>query len=162
MMDRAKDIEKAEQTVGRLLTARLDEGLTQLGPDIGERLRFARERAVARARQAQSAAQPSLTWAPALPMALAGGGGSAAGGSVAWGVDQGVGGGQPADRWWTKLASLLPLLVLALGLLVIQDALMERQIQAAAEVDAALLADDLPPQAYSDPGFAEFLRRQER
>jgi hypothetical protein len=60
------------------------------------------------------------------------------------------------------LASALPLLILALVFLAIQDTLTERQIQAAAEVDAALLADDLPPQAYSDPGFAEFLRRQER
>ncbi|MFM8636357.1 MAG: DUF3619 family protein, partial [Betaproteobacteria bacterium] len=64
--------------------------------------------------------------------------------------------------WWTKLVSALPLLILALGFLAIQDTLAEHQIQAAAEVDAALLTDDLPPQAYSDPGFAEFLRRQER
>jgi hypothetical protein len=49
-----------------------------------------------------------------------------------------------------------------LGFVAIQDTLMEHQIQAAAEVDAALLSDDLPPQAYADPGFAEFLRRQER
>ena len=27
-----------------------------------------------------------------------------------------------------------------------------------AEIDAALLADDLPPKAYSDAGFAEFLK----
>jgi hypothetical protein len=27
-----------------------------------------------------------------------------------------------------------------------------------AEVDAALLADDLPPAAYSDPGFVQFLK----
>jgi hypothetical protein len=31
------------------------------------------------------------------------------------------------------------------------------QIDAAAEIDAALLSDSLPPSAYSDPGFAEFL-----
>ncbi|MFN5701099.1 MAG: DUF3619 family protein, partial [Betaproteobacteria bacterium] len=61
-----------------------------------------------------------------------------------------------------KLVSALPLLILTLGFLAIQDTLAEHQIQAAAEVDAALLTDDLPPQAYSDPGFAEFLRRQER
>jgi hypothetical protein len=33
-----------------------------------------------------------------------------------------------------------------------------QQIQAAAEVDAVLLADDLPPEAYADPGFGEFLK----
>jgi hypothetical protein len=29
---------------------------------------------------------------------------------------------------------------------------------AAAEIDAQLLSDTLPPAAYSDPGFAEFLK----
>jgi hypothetical protein len=28
----------------------------------------------------------------------------------------------------------------------------------AAEIDSALLADDLPPKAYSDAGFVEFLK----
>ena len=27
-----------------------------------------------------------------------------------------------------------------------------------AEVDAAILTDDLPPSAYTDPGFAQFLK----
>jgi len=89
---------------------------------------------------------------------LAGAGGSLPG---AWGgLDTGATRG--AGSWWTKLVSALPLLILALGFLAIQDTLAERQVQAAAEVDAALLTDDLPPQAYADPGFAEFLRRQER
>jgi hypothetical protein len=34
----------------------------------------------------------------------------------------------------------------------------DSQISAAAEIDASLLADDLPPSAYSDPGFVEFLK----
>jgi hypothetical protein len=32
------------------------------------------------------------------------------------------------------------------------------QIEAAAEVDAAILTDDLPPEAYRDQGFVEFLK----
>ena len=36
---------------------------------------------------------------------------------------------------------------------------MDDQIRDAAEVDSALLADDLPPEAYSDPGFAEYLEK---
>jgi hypothetical protein len=35
---------------------------------------------------------------------------------------------------------------------------MQEQVDAAAEIDAALLADDLPPAAYSDPGFLAFLK----
>jgi Protein of unknown function (DUF3619) len=64
-------------------------------------------------------------------------------------------GGPP---WWLRAASLLPLAILVGGLILIQHRYTEQQIQAAAEIDAALLTDDLPPQAYSDPGFAEFLK----
>ena len=31
-----------------------------------------------------------------------------------------------------------------------------------AEIDTALLVDDLPPAAYSDPGFIQFLRQSGR
>jgi hypothetical protein len=52
----------------------------------------------------------------------------------------------------------LPLLVLALGLYLIQQEHGRSQVSAAADVDAILLADDLPPDAYSDAGFLEFLK----
>jgi hypothetical protein len=44
------------------------------------------------------------------------------------------------------------------GLAVIDDWHDRAQIHAAAVVDTDLLSDELPPLAYSDPGFAEFLR----
>ena len=53
---------------------------------------------------------------------------------------------------------MLPLLALAAGLIVIQRWHSSTQISAAAEIDASLLADDVPPDAYSDPGFVEFLK----
>ena len=49
-------------------------------------------------------------------------------------------------------------LVLVLGLAGIAHVHDKAQIAAVAEVDAALLADDLPPAAYTDPGFAEYLK----
>jgi hypothetical protein len=100
----------------------------------------------------------------ALAGAGAGDGSATATGWSAWlpGSATGLGHDTSSGPWWRKLVSALPLLILALGFVAIQDTLMEHQIQAAAEVDAALLSDDLPPQAYADPGFAEFLRRQER
>ncbi len=146
-----------EDRAGLLLAARLDQGLQDLGSDIAERLRFARERALARSRLSRRLAT-APAWAAGTGLTLAG----AAGGlSGAWG---GLTPAAPSatGSWWTKLVSALPLLILALGFLAIQDTLAERQVQAAAEVDAALLTDDLPPQAYADPGFAEFLRRLER
>jgi Protein of unknown function (DUF3619) len=74
--------------------------------------------------------------------------------------------GGPSDEggapWWLRLSSLLPLAVLLVGLFMIDRHYTQSQIEAAAEVDAALLADDLPPEAYRDPGFAEFLKVERR
>lgn len=61
---------------------------------------------------------------------------------------------------WHRLASLLPLVALVAGFFVIQQHLESEQISTFAEVDAALLADELPPAAYRDPGFMAFLRFQ--
>lgn len=108
--------------------------------DIEERLRFAREQALLRARESRRAAV-----APGLA--------GRAGGSA---VLAGPGAGDAP--WWLRLSSLLPLAVLVAGLMLIDHHYTQSQIEAAAEVDAAILADDVPPEAYSDPGFVEFLR----
>lgn len=109
--------------------------------DADERLRFAREQALARARE--------LRRAPVSAHVV----GRSDGAAV-------LAGGPASDRapWWLRLSSLLPLAVLLAGLLLIDHQYTRAQIEAAAEVDAALLADDLPPEAYRDPGFVEFLK----
>ena len=117
------------------LTARLSERTQAIGPDIGERLRISRERALDRARQVR-----------ALQTAQTHTGLSAAGAAI-------LGGG-----WWSRLGVALPAVALLAGLLLIQQSHLDEQISAAAEIDAALLADDVPPDAYSDPGFVEFLK----
>jgi Protein of unknown function (DUF3619) len=122
------------------VAARLTEQTLSLPADIGERLRFAREQALARAGVARAAAvaQPQvsiLSGAGAASVLLGGAGG-----------------------WWVKIASVLPLLALVAGLLLIGRLQTAEQISVAAEVDAALLADTLPPNAYSDAGFVEFLK----
>ena len=61
--------------------------------------------------------------------------------------------------WWARFASFLPALALTLGLIAIDQLNLMQRIEAAAEIDAALLADDLPPAAYADPGFAEFMKQ---
>lgn len=153
-----------EDRLGMSWARRLDDGTRELPADIIERLRFSRERAVARAQAVQAQGRRSLaadrfpgvtTWSPAV----AGTPQSAGWGAAGWPASGGLSG----DPGWTgRVAAWLPLLILVLGFVLIQDLLQEVQIEAAAEVDAALLADDLPPQAYSDPGFAEFLRREAR
>ena len=124
------------------VTARLSEQSVLTAHDLGERLRFARERALESAR-ARRAAVPT----PSLHVA----GGNAA--ALALG-----GGPRSSKPWWGRFAAVLPLLVLVAGLAVIQNQLARAQISAAAEIDFDLLADDLPPTAYSDPGFLEFLK----
>jgi hypothetical protein len=114
------------------VAARLSERAEALPHELGERLRVARERALERARHA----------GPALPVG---------GGTLALGGGDGPG-------WGWRLAALAPGVALVAGLLLIQALRDDEQSRVAAEIDAALLADDLPPNAYADPGFAEFLR----
>jgi Protein of unknown function (DUF3619) len=135
-------IERAEARFGRRVTALLSEAQArQPQADVDERLRFAREQALERARAARRQTAPASL--------RVGSGGAAA--LAAGPADSG-------NPWWLRLSSLLPLAVLLAGLLLIDDHYTRAQIEAAAEVDAALLADDLPPEAYSDPGFVEYLR----
>ena len=60
---------------------------------------------------------------------------------------------------WSVLASALPLLALLAGLITIQWFDKQQIVSELAEIDTALLVDDLPPVAYSDPGFIQFLRQ---
>lgn len=128
--------EALEARLARHLAARLSERVEQLSPDLSERLRFARERAIERAREVRAA-----TAEPVVPLS--------SGRSAVLGR---------AAGWWVRLGSALPLLALAAGLVLIQHWHTQAQIATAAEIDADLLADDLPPSAYSDAGFVEFLK----
>jgi hypothetical protein len=107
--------------------------------DVSERLRFARDKALAQARERQRLA----TATPGTVVGV-----SSAGLGVLGGM----------ASWWQRAASLLPLVVLVAGLVAIDQWSTREQVLAAAEIDSQLLADDLPPDAYKDPGFAEFLR----
>jgi hypothetical protein len=131
---------------GLRVAAGLTERNNALPHDVAERLRFAREQALARAAQARAASAAVGAAAPATvqmgsTLALNGG-------------PRGAGG----NGLWAKLGSALPLILLLAGLLLMQQGQVNEQIAAAAEVDTALLSDSLPPAAFSDPGFAEFLR----
>jgi hypothetical protein len=123
------------------VASRLSEQSAALPHDLSERLRVAREQALARARQLR-AAQPEMASASQVSQ-----------GSIAL--------GQPPSGW-LRLASALPLMLLVLGLVLIQHLHNQADIHAAAEVDTALLADDLPPEAYRDPGFVLFLKQPEQ
>lgn len=119
------------------VTAGLTERSQDLGADLHARLRFARERSLEIARSSRTAeAVPKL--------------GVTRGGAAIL--------GSSGSNWWVRIGSALPVFALVAGLVLIQRWQDNAQISVAAEVDAALLSDDLPPAAYSDAGFAEFLK----
>jgi len=119
------------------VAAHLTERSDSLAADLGERLRFARENALERGRAARFAESPQTVGVSSSGAAVLGRSG--------WG-------------WWMRIGSVVPAFALVAGLFLIQTWQDKAQISVAAEIDAALLADDLPPTAYSDAGFAEFLK----
>jgi Protein of unknown function (DUF3619) len=135
----ASRLELLESRFALRIASRLTQASDTVSADVGERLRFARERALERARALRAAT---------------------ADGPVAVSADTLALGGPPSG--WFKLAALLPLVALVVGLLLINEWHSRQQVSAAAAIDADLLADDLPPGAYSDPGFVEFLKTPPR
>jgi hypothetical protein len=73
------------------------------------------------------------------------------GNALTWGGDDGLG-------WLGRIGSVLPLVALVAGLLFINSMQNEDRARELAEVDVALLTDDLPPAAFADPGFLQFLK----
>lgn len=133
--------EALEARFGLRVAARLSEANRELPHDISERLRVARQQALARVPAKAAARQASSARA-----VMSNGAGSAV-----------LGGGEPSS-WWMRLGGLMPLLALLAGIVFIHEWNYREQITAAATVDTALLSDTLPPAAYTDPGFDEFLR----
>ncbi|HEX7867407.1 MAG TPA: DUF3619 family protein [Variovorax sp.] len=123
----------AEDQFGQRLAARLSAGNRELPHDIGERLRVARAQAVAARKQ-----PPQLR---AAPVVMQSGHTLTMGGS-----------------WWTRIGSVVPLIALVAGLITISVMQDDDRASELAEVDSALLTGDLPPAAYTDPGFAQFLK----
>ena len=59
---------------------------------------------------------------------------------------------------WDTVGWMAPLVVLVFGLIGIAQWQDDSRINDIAEVDAALLSDDVPPDAYADSGFLAFLK----
>lgn len=63
--------------------------------------------------------------------------------------------------WLGKFGVALPMLVLILGLFGIYEYEQQQRISDLAEIDAAVLVDELPPDAYLDTGFSAYLNKVE-
>lgn len=134
----AADLTSIEGRLAVRLAGAISLRSQDLPHDISERLRVGREQALARAlavRQ-QSSGSPVVT-------GISRSGAATLGRFAPWGQ---------------RFASVLPLVVLVSGMLMIERWNSQEQVLAAAEIDTQLLSDALPPAAYSDPGFAEFLK----
>jgi hypothetical protein len=130
--------EVLQDRYGLRVAARLSLGAEALPRDIAERLKTARIQALAK-RKVSPRPTASRWWYASGDLAV-------------------LGGGDDKFNWWSGVASALPLLVLAIGLVAINGIQNERAASELAAVDAALLVDDLPPSAYADPGFVRFIQ----
>ena len=130
------DMNRVDQ-VGRAISRRVSEHASDLPHDITERLRVARMQAIA-----QRKLEPLHIFVPQL---------ASTGGPGTGHSDEGL-------NLWSRLASALPLIALLFGLATIHAFQNEYRANEIAEVDAELLIDDLPPSAYTDPGFLVFLK----
>jgi len=59
--------------------------------------------------------------------------------------------------WIGKLGLALPALVLIIGLFSVYQYEQQQNINELADIDAAVLTDELPPAAYVDTGFTAYL-----
>ena len=125
---------------GLRIAARLNSASLDLPHDISERLRAARTRAVAARLKSQARLQTNTNVSTQNGTAL-----------LNFGGDEGL-------NVWSRLASFLPLIALVAGLALIQNIMDDDRANELAEIDSALLIDDLPPAAYTDPGFLQFLK----
>lgn len=123
--------------VGQAIARHLNDHAIDLPHDISERLRVARMQALS-----QRKLEPVRLLAPQLVTAH---------GSSMGKLDEGL-------NLWGRLASALPLIALIFGLATIHVLQNEFRANEIAQIDAELLTDDLPPAAYTDPGFLIFLK----
>jgi hypothetical protein len=125
---------------GLKVAARLSGASANLPYDISEGLRAARMQALARRK---------ISVGHTVPVMLRSGSSA----SLTFG-DDGL------SRWkW--LASAVPLMILAIGLVAIDVVQSRYRVEEVVATELALLTDDLPPSAYADPGFVHFLSGSE-
>jgi hypothetical protein len=127
----------AEDRFGLRVTAYLSDATDHLPYDISERLRAARVQALGKQKVTITGTATSVVTSGGVAMLTF---------------------GNERLNWKNRMIAVLPLLALVLGLIVISVIQNDNRTNDLAEIDAALLTDDLPPTAYTDPGFAQFLK----
>jgi hypothetical protein len=127
-----------QDRLGLRITARLSDSTNELSYDITERLRAARVQALAKRKLSVTKTATNIVYS----------GGAA---TLTFGTDNFSG--------WNRFTAIASLLALVAGLITINVIQNENRANELAEIDAALLTDDLPPLAYADVGFALYLKQ---
>ena len=132
----------ADQKLNRLgshFAAQLSLATPSLPHDVSERLRVARQLAMAQRK-------------PVVQLGFAKHTQINGNGTLTSSGDEGL-------NLWSILASALPLLALVVGLTTIQWIMQDDRTSELAAIDSALLTDELPPDAYADAGFVQFMKQ---
>jgi hypothetical protein len=131
------DLDPQVDRAGQLIAQRLLAQADSIDPHILQRLHAARLQAVEHHRQA---------YVLQVQVGLTTGSQTLAG----------QGSDQPSG--WLRLSMIGMFLTLVLGLWMIDTIQSDNSTQDAADIDGVLLTDDLPPAAYLDSGFKNFLK----
>lgn len=134
-----------EQQFAEQIRLALDESTDRLPYRVTYRLQAARLAALGRMAETRAAPEESLALSSAL-----------GGGALTLGGDPSSGGG-PA-RWGRLAMGMLSALAVAVGLFVISEWSEMDKADEAAEIDMAVLTDDVPISAYADRGFGVFIK----
>jgi hypothetical protein len=67
-----------------------------------------------------------------------------------------------STQWMTRAAVAAPLLAMVIGLAGVYQVEREQRTAELADLDAAVLSDDLPLTAYTDHGFNAYLAQQQQ
>lgn len=125
-----------ENEFGYRIRQALDEGLERLDYRTTYRLRQAREDALAR----QHGLQAERHWAPSLQTA------------------DGPAVDSEPTGWLQRLGLAAPLLAVIIGFVGIYEYQETRRIAELADMDFAVLLDDVPIETYADKGFGALLK----
>lgn len=130
------ELDSYQDRLGQNIAARLSEATHSLPNDISERLKAARMQALGKRKIVKLQVATSV---------------NNSGGAAT------LSGDDSDSSLWNRLGAVIPLLALVAGLLTIAVVQEQSRVREVADVDVELLADDLPPAAYTDPGFAHYV-----
>lgn len=128
----------------------LNESAGQLPPDVRDRLAAARRTALAH----KKAEVPSTVHSPVLAMPGVGAVPFEVGGEAQSPL-------QRAAAFLRRLGLLWPTIALIAGLAGIYQWQQQQRVDELAEVDTAMMLDDLPLAAYADQGFHQYLKHDQ-